>query len=112
MVVDADTGAVAQRLELLVGECTCMRSPSTLGTDIPMAWDEGLDAAVVLLRERKSMGRLGSSTPVAETSGLPFEGRVVAAVVWTMGGLVVVVIVAAILILRYRRRIDTSQTGS
>ena len=37
-------------LQALVGECTCLRSPASMGVDLLMLWDEALDRRVVKLR--------------------------------------------------------------
>lgn len=37
-------------IEMLLEDCTCLRSPSSLGIDLPMAWDRALDETVVSLR--------------------------------------------------------------
>jgi hypothetical protein len=89
-----------------------MRSPATLGTDMPMAWEEGLDEAVVLLRERDDMGRLGSAAPPAETKGLPFGNRFVASALGTVGGLTILVAIAAAIVIRRRTCQAASGAGS
>jgi hypothetical protein len=79
-----------RQLELLVGDCTCIQSPYTLGVDIPMQWDEICDSAVVAL---------GGSTQTAVARG---GGRIVAATVWTLGGLVLLVGLTSVWIVRKR----------
>jgi hypothetical protein len=39
-----------EQLESLLAECTCMRSPASLGVDLLMPWNEAADKAVVKLR--------------------------------------------------------------
>lgn len=101
-----------ERLELLVGACTCMRSPSTLGTDVPMVWEEHLDAAVVALRTPTNAEGLRSTTaPGIEASGSAFEGPVRAIALWTVGALVVVVMVVTAVMLRRKDRGGRAESG-
>jgi len=94
-------------LETLVGACTCLTSPSLLGVDIPMVWDETLDATVVPLRagaDPNAPKRL--QTVLAETRGPRLKGPMLATTLWTLGALALLVCGATVVIAWRRRRYD------
>lgn len=96
-------------IEILLGDCSCLHPPSSFGVDIPMVWDETLDAAIIPLRDRDIAIALGWSVPVvAEASGLSIGGRIVTTAMYTLGALVIVVTVATILIVRRKSRRDAT----
>ncbi|MEW6236109.1 MAG: hypothetical protein AB1656_12045 [Candidatus Omnitrophota bacterium] len=43
-------GRMDEQILVLLGDCTCLRSPSSLGVDIPMLWDAAIDDGVIALR--------------------------------------------------------------
>jgi hypothetical protein len=94
-------------LDTLVGACTCLKSPSLLGVDIPMVWDEALDAAVVPLRaggDPNASKRI--RTGLAETRVSRFEGPMLATTLWTLGALALVLCGATVVIVWRRRRYE------
>jgi len=43
-------GRLDEQIQVLLGDCTCLRSPSSLGVDIPMLWEAAIDDGVIALR--------------------------------------------------------------
>lgn len=80
-------------LETLLGQCSCLQSPTALGIDIPMDWDEACDESVVALRSSEILA--GS---VVGTQGI------IAPTLWALGGLVILVGLATVLIMRSKNR--------
>ena len=80
-------------LETLIGECSCLQSPTALGIDIPMDWDEACDESVVALRSSDIL-----------TGSVAGTGGILATTLWTLGGLVVLVGLATGLIMRSKNR--------
>ena len=87
--------ALNELIEPLVGECTCLRSPSSLGVDIPMVWDESLDAAVVRLRSGAGTGFPWDNSLSASTTSSPIERRVFTTTLWTFAALVSAAVIGA-----------------
>lgn len=79
-------------LETLVGECSCLQSPTALGIDLPMDWDETCDEAVVALRS--------SDIVVGSVAG---SWGILTTTLWALGGLVVLVGLATAWILRNKK---------
>jgi hypothetical protein len=101
---DVTEARLDELIEPLVGECTCLRSPASLGVDIPMVWDKALDAAVVPLRTADIGPPLRHrAVLIVEGNGSTTHRRVLARTIGTLGLLVVVVTFAAAVIL-WRRR--------
>jgi hypothetical protein len=102
-------GQLNEQLELLAGECTCLRSPANLGTDIPMNWNEALDATVVPLHPPDDDSVLAEATPSTGTD-VPFAGRAMLASI--LGTLVVLFIaVAAAAVVLVWRKARSGQTA-
>jgi hypothetical protein len=80
-------------LETLVGECSCLQSPTALGIDLPMDWDEACDESVVALRS--------SDIVVGSVAG---SWGILATTLWTLGGLAVLVGLATAWIMRSKKR--------
>jgi len=65
-----------EMIEVLMGECTCMRSPMTLGIDMPLIWNEELERAVVPLLESKEQTDTQPATaPATQPAEPPLVGR-------------------------------------
>jgi len=77
-------------LGVLVGDCSCLQSPGSLGADLPLIWNESHDQAVVALR--------GSLTGAAAGAG-----RILAATIWTLGGLIFLVGLATVWVVRSKK---------
>jgi len=90
---------------LLVDECSCLRPPSSLGVDMPMMWDETLDAAVVALRSSEDIGRaLPDAWLGAQIDSSPITRRVLSTTSWTLGAFVLTISFAAAAIVRRGNR--------
>jgi len=80
-------------LETLVGECSCLQSPTALGIDIPLDWDEACDESVTALRSSQiAVGSVAGSRGILATT------------LWALGGLVVLAGLATVWILRKGNR--------
>jgi hypothetical protein len=66
---------IDEDLAQLVEECTCLRSASSLGVDLPLLWEEKLDEAVLPLR---------AADPAGEAEP-PVGDRALIRVAWTVG---------------------------
>lgn len=95
--------ALNELIELLIGECTCLRSPSSFGVDIPMVWDENLDRAVVPFRMKRDLdGTLMSSTQIIGKNKSIFEWKTLSSTIWTLSVLILIIGFTAVIIVRYR----------
>jgi hypothetical protein len=94
-------------IQPLVGECTCMRSPRSMGVDLLMLWDEALDKAVVKLRTDdvspgQGPGRSAVAVALSAAPGRPVLGSAL----WTFGAIALFVVAAmAIVLLRRLQRV-------
>ena len=106
LVGESITGAnLNELIESLLLDCACLRSPSSLGVDIPMTWDKSLAAAVVPARiYNGNRGVLGGLLNATGSSASPLEWRALSTTVWTLGLLVLVVGIAAVVIVRPKDR--------
>ncbi len=94
-----------QHLRTLTEVCTCLRSPGTLGVDVPMSWEEALDASVVRLGGGADAGTGGASgTSGSEGRLAALEGPVLPAALWTLAVVALVVGGAAGALVWVRRR--------
>jgi len=93
-------------LEVLVGECTCLRPASSWGVDIPMVWDEGMETNVAWLSE----GTAGPAAvlPADGTGVLASGRRLVVLTVWTLLSLAVIIGLATLVVIGRRNREDAS----
>lgn len=91
-----------QQMEILIGDCACLRSPLSLGVDLPMKWGPNLDEAAIALRPV-------SDAPSTRRIIVPLDPLVAhppsrsafyVATLCTAGGLLVMVAVAAGIIFR------------
>jgi hypothetical protein len=90
-------------IQPLVGECTCMRPPASMGVDLLMLWDDVLDKAVVKLRTDSAPPKEGRSRPAStDMKGTAPERRVLRSTLWTFGA--VAVLVAAVVVVVLLRR--------
>jgi len=88
---DITEEALGAMLEPLLGECTCLRSPSSLGVDVPLVWDAALDRSVILIgpsAELRHAHGLGGPEDVAGTVQVRTGGKVLTAALWTLVALV------------------------
>lgn len=96
-------------IECLLAECTCLRPPCSLGVDIPMVWEETLDASIVPLRAiSPDMGFTWAAPLGSEASDLHIGRRIFTVTMWTLGALLVVVSIATVVIVRRRNRRDVA----
>ncbi|MFH1741968.1 MAG: hypothetical protein ABIH23_23440 [bacterium] len=93
-ITESDLNA---RLDLLVGDCTCLQSPSGLGVDIPMVWDETFDSQVIALRSDDD-----TTGPTSEPALLANASGVLGSLIWTVVALALLVSVASIVIMLRR----------
>jgi hypothetical protein len=98
---------IDEDLAQLVEECTCLRSASSLGVDLPLLWEKKLDEAALPLRLGDPAGEAVASRPEPglplEDAGPPVGERAFGRVAWTIG----ILFVAAAMIaggLVWRRR--------
>lgn len=85
----------------LVGECTCLRSPASMGVDLLMPWDAEADKSVVKVRtgdepDKGTATRRQDPTVAASATGY----GVLRSSVWTMLALFVTVCVVAAVVFR------------
>jgi hypothetical protein len=100
---------LSELIQFLVGECTCLRPPSSFGVDIPMVWEETLDSAIVPLRVIDNPIGLAWNPPaITEAGSSPFGRRIFTTALWTLGVLVFAVTLATIVILWRRNRGDAA----
>ena len=92
-----------EQLELVVQECTCTRSPSTLGVDLPMIWTSAMDAAFIPLKSEADAGQPTTRPATALPGAAAVGGVVVRRSLLAMVALAVVV-AASIIVLALRRR--------
>jgi len=100
-----------EQLETLVGGCTCLRSPVTLGVDLPMQWDEALDQAVVPVGPGLGIRTLRPEASLVAASDTAGSGRqILGATLATSAVLLVLVGVAAAAMVWRKRRSDARST--
>ena len=95
--------ALNELIDPLMGECTCLRSASSLGVDIPLIWDKGLDELVVRLRTGgdDAPPKVAASDVLAQSAGRhPWVTTV-----WTSAVLVAAVALAAAMMWRKSRQV-------
>jgi hypothetical protein len=81
--------ALNNQLETLVGRCTCLQSPASLGVDIPLVWEPAHDLAVVPLR--------GAGVTQSATGGTK---QIMFAALWTLGGIILLAGLATVWLVR------------
>lgn len=81
-------------LETMIGECSCLQSPTALGIDLPLDWDKACDETVVALR----------STDILAGSIAGAGGGILAPALWTLAGLVVLIGLATTWIVKSKKR--------
>lgn len=81
-----------ENLESLTSACTCLRSPSMLGVDVPMAWEAALDLTISRLDPNTPLIPRPSGAGLADEAGMA-AGRspILPAMLWTLTGLAIVV---------------------
>jgi hypothetical protein len=82
-----------EKIALLLGDCSCLRSASSLGVDLPLVWSPAFDKQVVLLRA-------GAGPASQATIGLSVRSSLL----WTLALLVLMTSLATFLVMRLRRR--------
>ncbi|MBI4581685.1 MAG: hypothetical protein HY718_18460 [Planctomycetes bacterium] len=90
-----------EQIELLAGECTCLRSPSSLGVDLPLMWSKDLDATVDMMRTNDEAAASTAQAPPLDAA--PTHRRLFATVVTTLAALAAGVGITAVAII-WRRR--------
>lgn len=92
-------------IQPLVGECTCMRSPASLGVDLPMVWNSTTDQSVVRLRTLWSPTTQTAATqPVAATGSPPLSHLLLKRTLYTLAPLAILVILVSAILARRRTR--------
>ncbi len=91
-----------QQMEILIGDCACLRSPLSLGIDLPMKWDPSMDEAAVALRPNADPTTTQRVAPPLDplVAHPPSRNVFFIATLCTAGGLVLIVLVAAGFIFR------------
>ncbi len=95
-----------QQMEILIGDCACLRSPLSLGIDLPMKWDASLDEAAVALRPNTEPSTTQRVAPPLDplVAHPPSRNVFFIATLCAIGGLVVVILLAAGIIFGRRKR--------
>lgn len=107
-----------EKIETLVGECTCLVSASSLGVDIPVVWDESLDESLVALRTRSgddAVLNLMSIASLIDVEGfsensesITYESesgrKILMPVMWTLSTLLFIVGIVTVVIVWPRNR--------
>ena len=102
---------LGEQLEILLGGCTCLRSPVTLGVDLPMRWDEALDQEVVPVGPGLGIRALRPEASVVAASDAAGSGRrILATTLGTSAGLLVLVGAAAVVMVWRKRRREARST--
>ena len=96
--------SLSERLATLAADCTCLQSGSSVGVDIPMAWNADLNAAFVPTKgvPEDPIAAIRASGGSGMTMAFGVNWLFVV-VVCTAFGLFVVVALASVLIVRMRR---------
>jgi len=78
--------AIHDQIASLTAACTCLQTPSRLGVDLPMAWDESLNASLVALATPNDDSNDRAESISAGSGGVaPRDGTgVVTATGWTV----------------------------
>jgi hypothetical protein len=92
-----------EQLEVVVQECTCLRSPSSLGADLPLVWTPAMDKEVIRLKD-PSASTQATTRPTSSGLAAPAVGVVVVRRSVLVLGLLVVGVVGVIVALAWRRR--------
>jgi hypothetical protein len=92
------------QLETLMAECTCLRSPRTLGVDIPIVWEQGLDQQVVRLKTENdaALAEVAASRPALDAVPTPLPWTVTAYTL-TAFPVLVAVIAGGLYVIRHHR---------
>ena len=107
-----------EKIETLVGECTCLVSASSLGVDIPVVWDESLDESVVALHTRSgddAVVNLMSIAALSDVENFPensesitYESnsgrKILMPVMWTLSTLLFIVGIVTVAIVWPKNR--------
>jgi hypothetical protein len=98
---DITEAELDRQLETLVGECTCLRSASSFGVDLPMIWGATEDAQIVPLRSPGDVLLAGVGAP---DDPLQSSSAAPASVLYTLVALFSVVLLTSVAILLIRIR--------
>ncbi|NLX14572.1 MAG: hypothetical protein GXY44_13095 [Phycisphaerales bacterium] len=95
-----------QQMEILIGDCACLRSPLSLGIDVPLKWESSMDTAATALRPKTDTTTTRSvNTPVDPIVAQPPSRRIFyVTTLYTAGGLVVIAVIVFAII--FRRKAD------
>jgi len=96
--------ALGYLLSQLIEICSCLRPPSMMGVDIPMAWEPGLDEAVASLIPSGIEDAMGSAIASEKPSSGPTSRTLLAATVSAIGLAALVVFGATFLLTRRSKR--------
>ena len=112
-----------EKIESLLGECTCLISASNLGVDIPVVWDQSLDDSVLALRKRSddnvvnlmSISALSDIESFSENPGsITYESesrtQFLMPVIWTMSTLMFIVGIVTVAIVWPRNKNHKTNT--
>ena len=90
------------QLEALMAECTCLRSPRTLGVDVPMAWEQELNQQIVRLKTEEDPVLSPATPPAVDPPPTPLIWTVT---VYTLTAIPVLVAIIAggLCAIRHRR---------
>ncbi|UCD28553.1 MAG: hypothetical protein JSV03_15965 [Planctomycetota bacterium] len=94
-----------EHIELLMGECTCLQSPMTLGIDILSTWNEADEKAVIPLLEadNNTEAAVATSRP-ADIVDSPIGRRAYSRTIWTLAVIAIIVCLATMVLIRQRNR--------
>jgi hypothetical protein len=106
---DITEAALSQQIASLTAACTCMQTPSRLGVDLPMIWDDSFNAALVALapaiageQEESDVVPVGVSDlfgPRGKAAGSTWSASVLVPTLLAVGVLLIVSIMATLAVL-------------
>ena len=112
-----------EKIETLMGECTCLISASILGVDIPVVWDQNLDDSLLALRKRSddnivnlmSISALSDIESFSENPGsITYESesgtQFIMHVIWTLSTLMFIVCIVTVAIVWPRNKNHKTNT--
>lgn len=97
---DITLDGLNQHVAILAEDCTCVRSVSSLGADIPLVWTKAMDEAVVPMKSPNDASTTQPAVIVtsADHASEPAGRSVLSAAAYTFSGLILAALLAGVIV--------------